>query len=179
MVGEKDTAYGRFERNQKFAAAVEQLRGDRKDIYPVRVDVIPGNGHTGLPDRDIIKQMYPAVRNPVPTELSWLQTDKVIRDFFWLRSEAPGKKREIEATCRDNRIAITTSTNVTSATVLLDSRLIDFDQPVITEVNGTKSSHKLQPSLRVLAETLLRRGDPELAFTAKIELPITAPASDK
>lgn len=179
MIGEKDTAYGRYERNVKFASAVEQLRGDRKDIYPVRVDVIPGNGHTGLPDRDIIKQMYPAVRNPVPTELSWLQTDKVIRDFFWLRSEAPGKKREIEATCRDNRIAITTSTNVTSATVLLDSRLIDFDQPVITEVNGTKSSHKLQPSLRVLAETLLRRGDPELAFTAKIELPITAPASDK
>lgn len=172
MVGEKDTAYGRHERNQKFAAAVEKLRGDRKDIYPVRVDIIAGNGHTGLPDRDIIKQMYPAVRNPVPTELSWLQTDKVIRDFYWLRSDAPGKKREIEAVCRDNRITVTTSTNVTSATVLLDSRLVDLDQPVITEVNGAKTTHKLQPSLRVLAETLLRRGDPELTFTAKIELPV-------
>ncbi len=179
MVGEKDTAYGRHERNQKFAAAVEKLRGDRKDIYPVRVDIIAGNGHTGLPDRDIIKQMYPAVRNPVPTELSWLQTDKVIRDFFWLRSDTPGKKREIEAVCRDNRITVTTSTNVTSATVLLDSRLVDFDQPVITEVNGAKATHKLQPSLRVLAETLLRRGDPELAFTAKIELPLASAAATK
>lgn len=177
MVGEKDTAYGRYERNQKFAAAVEKLRGDRKDIYPVRVDIIAGNGHTGLPDRDIIKQMYPAVRNPVPTELSWLQTDKVIRDFFWLRSEAPGKKREIEAVCRDNRITVTTSTNVTSATVLLDSRLVDLDKPVITEVNGAKATHKLQPSLRVLVETLLRRGDPELAFTAKIELPVAVSAT--
>lgn len=179
MVGEKDTAYGRYDRNVKFAAAIEKLRGDRKDIYPVRVDVIPGNGHTGLPDRDLIKQMYPAVRNPVPTELSWLQTDKVIRDFFWLRSEAPGKKREIEAICRDNRITVTTSTNVTAATVLLDSRLVDLDKPVITEVNGAKATHKLQPSLRVLAETLLRRGDPELAFTAKIELPITPATTDK
>lgn len=174
MVGEKDTAYGRYERNQKFAAAVEKLRGDRKDIYPVRVDIIAGNGHTGLPDRDLIKQMYPAVRNPVPTDLTWLQTDKVIRDFFWLRSDAPGKQREIDALCRDNHITLTTSTNVTSATVLLDSRLVDLDQPVITEVNGAKATHKLQPSLRVLAETLLRRGDPELAFTATIELPITA-----
>ncbi|MBK7998200.1 MAG: hypothetical protein IPK15_05575 [Verrucomicrobia bacterium] len=172
MVGEKDTAYGRHERNQKFAASVEKLRGDRKDIYPVRVDIIAGNGHTGLPDRDIIKQMYPAVRNPVPTDLTWLQTDKVIRDFFWLRSDTPGKKREIEAVCRDNRITVTTSTNVTSATVLLDSRLVDFDQPVITEVNGAKATHKLQSSLRVLAETLMRRGDPELTFTAKIELPV-------
>lgn len=178
MVGEKDTAYGRHDRNQKFAAAVEKLRGDRKDIYPVRVDIIAGNGHTGLPDRDLIKQMYPAVRNPVPTELSWLQTDKVIRDFFWLRSEAPGKKREIEAVCRDNRVTVTTSTNVTSAVVLLDSRLVDFDKPVVTEVNGAKATHKLQPSLRVLAETLLRRGDPELAFTAKIELtPTSSPAT--
>lgn len=179
MVGEKDTAYGRHDRNVKFAAAVEKLRGDRKDIYPVRVDIIAGNGHTGLPDRDIIKQIYPAVRNPVPTELSWLQTDKVIRDFFWLRSEAPGKKREIEAVCRDNRVTVTTSTNVTAATVLLDSRLVDLDKPVITEINGVKATHKLRPSLRVLAETLLRRGDPELAFTAKIELPITRPTAEK
>jgi len=174
MVGEKDTAYGRHDRNKKFAAAVEKLRGDRTDIYPVRVDIIAGNGHTGLPDRDLIKQMYPAVRNPVPRELTWLQTDKVIRDFFWLRYEAPGKKREIEAVCRDNQITVTTGTNVTSASVLLDTRLVDFSKPVVLEVNGVKSVHKLQPSLRVLAETMLRRGDPELAFTAKLELPVAA-----
>ena len=174
MVGEKDTAYGRHDRNKKFAAEIEALRGNRTDIYPVRVDIIAGNGHTGLPDRDNIKAMYPAVRNPVPRELTWLQTDKVIQDFFWLRSDAPGKKREIEATCRDNQLTITTSTNVTSASVLLDSRLVDFKQPVTLELNGTKSVHQLQPSLRVLSETLLRRGDPELAFTAQLELPIAA-----
>ena len=178
MVGEKDTAYGRHDRNKKFAAAVASLRGDRTDIYPVRVDIIAGNGHTGLPDRDNIKAMYPAVRNPVPRELSWLQTDKVIQDFFWLRSEAPGKKREIEATCRDNQLTITMSTNVTSASVLLDTRLVDFNQPVTLELNGAKSVHQLQPSLRVLSETLLRRGDPELAFTALLKLAV-APVPQK
>ena len=41
-------------------------------------------------------------------------------------------------------------------------------------VNGAWSGHKLQPSLRVLCETLLRRGDPELAFTARLDLPLTS-----
>ncbi len=170
MVGEKDTAYGRHDRNKKFAAAIETLRGNRADIYPVRVDIIPGNGHTGLPDRDLIQPMYPAVRNPVPRELTWLQTDRVIRDFFWLRTDTPGKQREIEATCRDNRLTVTTSTNVTSAVAFVDSRLADLGRPLAVEFNGKTSTHSLKPCLAVLAETMLRRGDPELAFTARIDL---------
>lgn len=172
MVGEKDTMYGRYDRDKKFADLVEKLRGDRTDIYPVRVDIIAGNGHTGLPDRDKVKEMYPAVRQPAPRELTWLQTDKVIRDFFWLHTDAPGKQREIEARCQDNQVTVTTSTNVISATVLLDGRLIDFGRPVTLIVNGVRSSHPLRPSLRVLCETLLRRGDPDLAFTAQLELPL-------
>ena len=172
MVGEKDTMFGRFERDQKFAEAAAKLRGDRTDIYPVRVDIIAGNGHTGLPDRDNIQPMYPAVRNPVPRDLTWLMTDKVIKDFFWLRTEEPAKKRSIDALCRDNHLTVTTSTNVGSATVFLDNRLVDFGKPVTLSVNGANSRHKLQPSLRVLGEMLLRRGDPELAFTARLDLPL-------
>ena len=172
MVGEKDTMYGRLDRNKKFAATVETLRGDRGDIYPVRVDIIAGNGHTGLPDRDNILGMYPAVRHPVPRELTWLMTDKVIKDFFWLHTDTPGKQREINAQCRDNRITVTTTTNVTTASVLLDRRLVDFSKPVLLECNGRTSSHRLQPSLRTLGETLRRRGDPELAFTAELVLPL-------
>jgi pimeloyl-ACP methyl ester carboxylesterase len=172
MVGENDTMYGRFDRDKKFADAIAKLRGDRNDIYPVRVDIIAGNGHTGLPDRDNIQVMYPAVRNPVPRELSWLMTDKVIQDFFWLRTDAPGKQRSINALCRDNHFTVSTSTNVGSASVLLDSRLVDFSKPVTLSMNGANSRHKLQPSLRVLSETLMRRGDPDLAFTAQLKLPL-------
>jgi pimeloyl-ACP methyl ester carboxylesterase len=175
MVGEKDTMYGRYERDQKFCDAVEKLRGERNDIYPVSVRIIAGHGHGGLPDRDKIADMYPAVRQSVPRELTWSMTDKVIKDFFWLRCDAPGKQREIEAICRDNRITVTTTTNVTTARALLDRRLVDFDKPVALELNGKALKPvKLQPSLRVLCETLLRRGDPELAFTAQIDLPLGA-----
>ena len=170
MVGEKDTMYGRYDRNKKFATEIEQLRGDRGDIYPVRVDIKDGFGHGGLPDRDKIKEMYPAVRNPVPRELSWLMTDKVITDFFWLRVEKPTKKQDILASCRDNRFVFTANSNVVAATVLFDSRLVDFSKPVQVELNGATTSHTFTPSLKTLAEALMRRGDPELAFTASFSV---------
>ena len=59
-------------------------------------------------------------------------------------------------------------------TLLLDSRLIDFDQPATLELNGIKSTHMLHPSLRTLCQTLMRRGDPELAFAAELELPLSS-----
>ena len=171
MVGEKDTMYGRIERCRKFNEAIQKLRGGSSDAYPVRMQEIAGNGHTGLPDRDKIKEMYPNVRNPVPRELTWLMTDKVITDFYWLHVTAPAKKRQIDASCRDNHVSVTTSTNVTALSVLLDNRLVNFDKPVTLELNGSKSIHRLRPGLHILCQTLQRRGDPELAFTAEIELP--------
>ena len=171
MVGEKDTAYDRLERNQRFDKEVQQLRGNRTDIYPVRVDVMMGFEHGNLRDGHRLVEMLPAVRNPVPRELTWLMTDEVITDFFWLRTATPGKQREIDATCRDNRIVVSTK-DVASATVFLDNRLVDFGKPVMLEVNGQKSQLKVVPSLRTLCETMQRRGDAELAFTAMVELPI-------
>lgn len=176
MVGEKDTMYGRFDRDQKFKKSIEEFRGGRKDIYPVTVQFIPNNGHTGLPDRDKIKEMYPAVRNPVPRDLSWLMTDKVITDFFWLHTDAPAKKEEIDATCEDNIIKVTTTPEVTSATLMLDERLVDFKKAITVDLNGKTSTYKIQPSLKTLCDELLRRGDPELAFTAEIKLPLAAAA---
>jgi len=171
MVGEKDTMYGRLERCQKFNAAIEALRGDRTDIYPVDLKVIAGNGHTGLPDRDKIQQMRSATRNPVPRELTWQLTDEVIQDFYWLTVPVPAKKQLIEASCQANRLVVKT-TNIVAAAVWLDSRLIDFSKPVTLDLNGETSTHKVRPSLRVLCESLQRRGDPELAFTARLVLPI-------
>jgi poly(3-hydroxybutyrate) depolymerase len=171
MVGDKDTMYGRYERNLKFRAALEELRGNRQDIYPGAIQIIEGNGHTGLPDRDKIAEMYSAIRNPVPTELTWLMTDNVITDFYWLRCATPAKQLEIDATCRDNKLTVTTTGTVTNATIFLSRALVDFDKPLNIELNGRPLKPvKIRPSLRVLCETLARRGDPDLAFTARLDV---------
>jgi pimeloyl-ACP methyl ester carboxylesterase len=169
MIGENDHAYGRLDRDRAFDALVQKLRGDRTDIYPVTMEFKAGYDHPNLPDRDKIKGMYAAVRNPVPKELSWEMTDKVIKNFFWVQDPKPGKKQEIDATCKDNHITIT-STNVVAANVLLDSRLVDFKRPVTIEVNGKATTSILQPSLLTLCQTMVERGDPEMAYTAKVVL---------
>jgi pimeloyl-ACP methyl ester carboxylesterase len=169
MIGEKDEAYGRIQRCRAFNETIQKLRGERTDIYPVTMEYQPGYGHGGLPDKDKIKDMYPSVRNPVPTDLTWEMTDTVIKDFFWLQVPSPAKKQEIQANCHDNRVVVST-TNVTAANLLLDSRLIDFKRPVTIELNGHSSTCKLQPSLLTLCQSLLERGDPDLASTTKVKL---------
>ena len=169
MVGEKDTMYDRMSRTQRFAKEIETLRGERTDIYPVTATIAAGFEHGNLQDRDQLVEMLSLTRNPVPRELTWQMTDTVVRDFFWLHTDAPAKEREIDATCRHNQLTVKTE-NVPSAMVYLDSRLIDFDKPLQIDINGQRSERKLTPSLRVLCETLQRRGDPELAFTAEVEV---------
>ncbi len=166
MVGELDTMYGRYERNLKFKEQIEQLRGGRTDIYPVTVTIVKGNGHTGLPDHDKIVDMYPAVRNPVPRELTWLMTDPVVKDFFWLHVPQPGKGQEILASCRENRFVVTANEGVMEANVMMDARLVDFSKPVDIELNGSTVTRKFKPGLKTFCEALARRGDPGYAFSA-------------
>ncbi len=171
MVGGEDTAYDRRARDEKFAEIIKQLKGERTDIYPVTVQVVEGVQHSNLQDRDKIPDLYPHTRNAAPRELTWEQTDSVIHDFYWLHCEAPAKKQEISATCRDNRVIIQTTLNVPDLTVLLDHRLIDFSRPVTFEVNGKTVQQTLRPSLRVLCDTLAQHSDPDLAFTAQWNVP--------
>ena len=72
----------------------------------------------------------------------------------------------------DNTVTVTTTPNVTHATVLLDSRLINYAKQVTLAVNGKTSVHRLVPCLRTLCDTLQRRGDPDRAFTSEITLPL-------
>jgi hypothetical protein len=169
MVGEDDHAYGRVERCRAFDEAIRRLRGDRKDIYPVTLEVKAGFGHGGLPDRDKIKDLYPAVRTPVPRELTWQMTDGVIRSFYWLQVPESGKGKIVEATCRDNRV-VAAARGVKALRILLDGRLIDLRRPVTLEVNGKVTTVEPRPSLLVLCRTLLERSDPRLAFTVAIEV---------
>ena len=165
MIGEKDHAYGRLKRCRSFNEKILKLRGDRKDIYPVTMEYKAGYGHGGLPDRDKIKSMYPAVRDPVPAELTWEMTDGAVKDFFWLSCPQAYRGRGIDAACRKNKLVITTR-EIKDFSVLLDERLVDFSKPVTIELNGRKvSGRKLKPSLKTLVETLSRRGDIRLAAT--------------
>ncbi len=172
MIGERDTAYGRLKRCQAFDEAIQDLRGDRKDIFPVTMEYRPGHGHSGLPDRDKIKDMYSSIRNPVPRELVWELTDGEVKEFFWLSVTKPGKNKEVRVDCEDNVLEFQTTGDLGRLTIYLDDRLIDFHRPVIVRRIGASAdqsaSHLLRPSLGTLCESLLERGDIHVAFATKV-----------
>ena len=168
-------ALGSFSQSSAQPAAVSSLERISTEADTNRTEILRALSDAPEAQREamgfLIVDMYPAVRNPVPTELGWPITDGVIRDFFWLRCDAPAKELEINATCKSSRLIVRSSANVTNAAVFLDQRLVDFAEPPAIEVNGTAlKPRKVRTSLRVLCETLIRRGDPELAFTARLDL---------
>jgi predicted esterase len=170
MIGKRDLAYGRLNRCLAFDQAVNALRGDRKGAYPVQMLLKNGFGHGGLPDRDQLANMLSAVRNPIPDSIVWEPTDSVVGRFSWLENPAPAKKQMIKAQRQGNEFTLQLI-GCESINLYLDDRLIDFAKPVIVEVNGnTVFENRLEPSLKVLCKTLEERGDPNLAFSAKISL---------
>jgi predicted esterase len=169
MIGEKDNDYGRRQRCEKFNEAIEKLRAKDKGAYPVVMEFKKGFGHGGLPDRDKIKDMYPYTRKAVPRRLAWDLTDAVITHFFWLSVPKPAKGQSLDATAEGDRAQVTTR-NVKRFDLNLDARLIDFGKPLRVTVDGKAQVLKVRPRFLTLCQSLLERGDPELAYTCRVPL---------
>lgn len=170
-VGEFDTAYDRRKRCEAFDGLLASLRGPRVDIFPTRLEVKMGREHSNLPDHDELQELLPRVRNPVPQELTWEQTDGVIQDFYWLHDARPGKKQELDATIRKNILTIESAGASRPFSVFLDERLIDLSQPVTVEYKGESKKAPLEPRLGLLCEGIATRADPALAFTVRLDFP--------
>jgi hypothetical protein len=169
MIGEKDTAYGRRERCEKFAAEIEKLRKENPGDYPVAMEFKKGFGHGGLPDRDKIKDMVDHVRNSMPKHLTWEPTDTQLKDFFWLSVEKPSKGQSLDVKVVGNKVAIRAE-KVGPMTLWLDGRLVDVQQSIELSVNGKASLQTLTPTLAALCESILRRGDVRLAASGRLDM---------
>ncbi len=176
MIGEKDTAYGRRERCEKFNQEILKLKEANPGDFPVEMEFKPGFQHSNLPDRGKLKDMLTYTRNPTPRHLTWELTDSVVSDFYWLTVPAPAKGQSIDARIEGNNLQITTQ-NIKQFAVGLDSRLISFDKPLRVQLNKESRDVTATPSLLTLCQSLLARGDPRLAFTYRLQLDGTSPAT--
>ncbi|HVS36986.1 MAG TPA: transglutaminase domain-containing protein, partial [Gemmataceae bacterium] len=169
MVGSEDNAYGRRERCEKFNDQIEKLKKDSPDDFPVVFEEEKGFGHGGLPDRDYLKEMLPFTRSAVPRHLTWEPMDSHITDFFWLTVPKPEKGQSIDVVLRDSTAKITTQ-KVKEFDLDLDGRLATLDKPLRIVLDGKESDVTLHPQLLTLCQSLLERGDPQLAFTCRVHL---------
>ncbi len=168
MIGEKDEAHGRIERCRSFAAEIEALRKQIGGGYPVTMELIEGHGHGGLPDRDKIASMYPALRQPIPRELSWHLTDSVLESHFWLRSHRPVHGARVDARLAENELVID-ARDLKYFSVGLDHRLVDVRRPLRVQLSGGEPFEvELQPSVTTLCTWMNRLGDPRLAMSVEI-----------
>jgi predicted esterase len=169
MIGERDNAYGRRQRCEAFSEAIRQLKDHDREGYPVAMELKKGFGHTGLPDRDKIFELYPFRRNPAPRRVTWELTDGFVGHHFWLAVAKPTRGQELDVTVQDNTVRVVCK-NVGKFEVLVDSRLVDFSRPLRISVNDKEHERTVRPSLSLLCQSLLDRGDPGLAFTGRLEL---------
>lgn len=170
MVGGEDRAYGRRERCEAFAKALGELQAAHPGEYATEFTLVEGNGHTGLPDRDLLARILPAAfRTPTPARVAWELTDGVVQDHYWLRVERPARGGRIDAELRDQRLVVAAK-DVTGVAAWLDARSFDPARPLTVVVDGKERTVEARPSLRTLCETMLQRGDPGLAATVVVPL---------
>ena len=169
MVGGKDTAYGRAERCQKFAATLAELQKQHAGQYPFTFTFVADNGHTGLPDRDLLAKLVPLARTALPTALHWEQTDGTVRDHYWLHVATAARGGRVDAELTGQRLVVTTK-DVQGLAAWLDARRCDVGKELEVVLDGVAGKRALQPSLRVLCATMLQCGDPVLAASCVVPL---------
>ncbi|MCA8954288.1 MAG: hypothetical protein KDE27_32570 [Planctomycetes bacterium] len=172
MVGGEDRDYGRRERCEAFAESLRALQAGAPGRYPTTFTLVEGNGHTGLPDRDLLAELVPLARDPLPRRLIWQPTDVAVRDHYWLRVAAArrGQRLVADAVGQQLEYALVGCEAGDGVEAWLDARLFDLSRPVeVHDVGAVPARAAVTctpaPLLRVLCATMLERGDPRLAAT--------------
>jgi len=176
MVGERDTAYGRASRCLSFAKQVEDWRGTYGG-YAGGFEWRPGVGHS-VPDRDKVAEMLKeGKRDPWPKQIVWVQSDDVLKHFYWVEAPEAVEGGRVVATVKDNTISVKQE-NQKSLAFRLDPAIVDLSKPVTVNINGDKSE-TFQPksNLETFCLGLDERGDPRLASAARLVISLEPKAA--
>ncbi len=171
QVGAKDAAYRRNEIGQEWGEKLQSLRQSDPEGYEHFVRIREGKGHwMDLEDAEALPWMAKFRRNPWPEKVVWKQDDVVRNQFYWLEVD-PAKiesRALVRATRQGQRIDLETE-GVREVSLLLRDEFIDLDQPVVVYWAGKKVFEgKVPRTAMVQGETLSRRGDPRLTFSARL-----------
>jgi hypothetical protein len=179
-VGETDTMFDRVGLARKFHARMDAAR-EKFGGYDNELNVQAGKGH-GVDYAPGPEWMVKHHRDSRPKTVVWTTKELDGRRrpaFYWLGLSGKDLKGDIEMTAKidGNHIAITAvrsdKSPLTSAriSVMLDHKLVDLAKPVRVTCNGKSVSETLVPrEVETLARTLVLRGDPEMAFPARIDI---------
>ncbi len=114
------------------------------------------------------------IRDPLPEEVIWdLSTrasEREVESFYYLSAPKSTTQGTVHAAydSEANRVTLHAEGLNGDFSVLLNEKMVDFDRPVIFEVNGEVLEVPVTTSRAVLEETTWERGDPNYQFEARI-----------
>lgn len=166
-IGENDTAYGRAERCQAFAKLWDVWKA-KHGGFDGGMEWIAGAGHQiGAHEKNKVAEFRKYTRIAFPKKVIWVQSDSVLKRFYWLEAVSPVDKGRIEATIEGNTVTIT-SEGQGDIALWFSPAMVDFSKPVKVIRDGKTTEVKLTSSLETFCEGILMTGDPELSGLARV-----------
>ncbi len=199
-VGERDTMFNRAGNAIATHERLEELRVQDPEGYANQLDVQPGRGHgiDYRPGAPWIAKHTRNPHPDVVVWTSQLESGRRRGEAYWLELDGDDLKGSIALTAKADRdtntITLTANQLATetpegdpvllgeqeaeptplrgaTVSVLLNDTLVDLDKPVRVLCNGEEVfSGKAERDANILLETLVRRGDWNYAFPARISV---------
>lgn len=173
QVGGKDSAFNRNKVAAEWGEKLKQLRKDDPGGYELFLRIPEDKAHwMGGEDKVALPWMAKFTRNPIPERVVWRVTGAHERSY-WLAVPPGGAKggAVVIAERKGQTIDIVSAEGFTKLLVRLDDRMVDLDRPVkVTHKGEVLFEGLAKRSAAVIAKTLAGRGDPQLVFTAEVEV---------
>ncbi len=178
VIGENDTAYGRADRCKEAQVAWDALRTEHGTGFQGGMEWLPGVGHS-VPDRDKVKDLRSFTRNVTPTKFTWAQTDSVLQGFYWLHDSSPKEgemiSSAVQPTASGTTFTLSSGAEQSGLVLLPQPSQITPGKPVTIRVTFGANEQSVvltpQPTLGNYIQSLLERGDRDLASPLRFEVP--------
>ncbi len=174
FIGAEDKAATRLDGSRKGREQLEKLKAGDDNAYKHEYHEYSGIGHSydqSSAYRDISKFLSEQRRDAYPRLVVWNPRAAWKTHWYNLSIDQAQHGMSIRAEFgTDNKIVVM-SQNVSTVTIYLNDRLVDFSKEIVITWNGEEAFRgNLVPRLSVLLETLVDRYDPGMFYTAKVTL---------
>ena len=172
-MGEKDGAYDRNEKAKEWKAALANLKKEDPGGYEHEVVIHKGMGHwMQRKDAVAVPWMAKFKREPFPDTIVWHQSGVTHEDFYWLAAakESQVGGSTIRAKRNGNDFELSTSEQIEEIVIQLNDSMVDLDKPISVKMSDKSSSHTAIRTAANIYKSIQRRGDPQLIFSATIEV---------
>ncbi|MEM6331082.1 MAG: alpha/beta hydrolase [Planctomycetota bacterium] len=171
QVGGRDTAYKRNRVAAEWGDKLAELAKLDAGAYRHLVKVYPNKGHwMDREDAIALPWMARFTRDPYPQTVVWRQDDVTRGSFYWLAVDGPNRKpRSTIRATRDGAAFTVNAEGVTGVTLRLHDQMAPLDEEVTVTLNGREAFRGVpRRTIAKLAESIARRGDPAMVFSAEI-----------